>query len=61
MILVLGLEMGERVPRLLENFLLPRGELLAEILPLPLAHERLFVGRSIGLGFVVYRAAIFLR
>jgi hypothetical protein len=53
--------MGECLFGLLEDFLLPGEELLAEILPLTLVHERLFVGRSIRLGLVQYRAAVFLR
>src|SRR5258707_5997326 len=60
-ILVLGLKMGERFLGLLEDFLLPSDELLAEILPLALVHERLFVGRSIELGLVQYRATVLLR
>src|SRR5262245_59987646 len=60
-ILVLGLKMSPRFFGLLEDFLLPIDELLAEILPLALVRERLFVGRSIGLGFILYRAAAFLR
>src|SRR6266481_5716772 len=61
MVFVFGLEMGECPFGLLKDFLLPGEELLAEILPLTLVHERLFVGRSIGLGLVQYRAAVFLR
>src|SRR5262245_13848102 len=53
--------MSQRFFGLLEDFLLPIDELLAEILPLALVHERLFVGRSIELGFILYRAAVFLR
>src|SRR5260370_41190547 len=60
-ILVLGLKMGERFLGLLEDFLLPSDELLAEILPLALVHERLFVGRSIELGLVQYPAAVLFR
>src|SRR5262249_41874013 len=60
-ILVLGLEMGQRLLGLLEDLLLPREQLLAEILPLALVHEGLFVGRSIGLGLVQYCGAILLR
>jgi hypothetical protein len=52
MVFVFGLEMGECLFGLLEDFLLPGEELLAEILPLTLVHERLFVGRSIDLGLV---------
>src|SRR5262249_47605838 len=61
MVLVLGLQMRQCLSRLLEDLLLPGHELLAEILPLSLVHERLFVGRSIRLGPVLYRAAVFLR
>src|ERR671937_2892940 len=61
MVFVFGLEMGECFSGLLEDFLLPGEKLLAEILPLTLIHEWLFVGRSIGLGLVQYRAAVFLR
>src|SRR5215475_9371297 len=51
-ILVFSLEMGQRLPGLFEDLLLPGEQLLAEILPLALIHEGLFVGRSIGLGLV---------
>ncbi len=61
MILVLGLEMGQRLLGLFEDLLLPREQLLAEILPLALIHERLFVGRSVDLGLVQYSGAILLR
>ena len=61
MILVLGLEMGQRLLGLFEDLLLPREQLLAEILPLALIHEGLFVGRSVGLGLVQYSGAILLR
>ena len=47
MILVLVLEMLQRLLGLLEDVLPPVEQLLAEILPLALVHERLFVGRPI--------------
>src|ERR1700738_2561693 len=60
MILVFGLEMGERFLRLLEYFLLPGKQLLPEIFPLALIHEWLFVGRPIAFGLVQDRCAIFV-
>src|SRR5262245_66331189 len=53
--------MGQRFLRLLQDFVLPREQLLAEILPLALVHERLFVSRSVGLVLVEYSDAILLR
>src|SRR4030081_2135268 len=60
-ILVLGLEVSQRLLGLFENLLLPREQFLAEILPLALAHEGLFVGRSVDLALVQYRDAILMR
>src|SRR5262245_26410141 len=53
--------MGQRFLRLLQDLVLPREQLQAEILPLALAHERLFVRRSVGLVLVDYSDAILLR
>src|SRR5262245_42954477 len=53
--------MGHRVPRLLQDLVLPGEQLQAEILPLALVHERLFVSRSVGLVLVEYSDAILLR
>src|SRR5262245_38343403 len=53
--------MGQRFLRLLQDLVLPREQLLAEILPLALVHERLFVSRSVGLVLVEYCDAILLR
>src|SRR5580693_3167231 len=47
MILALVLKMLQRLLGFLEDILAPVEQLQAEILPLPLVHERLFVGRSI--------------
>ena len=47
MILVLGLEMRQRLLGLLEDVLSPDQSASAEVLALPLAHERLFVGRPV--------------
>src|ERR1700686_194381 len=55
MILILVLKMLQRLLRLLENFVLPRQELVAKILTLALVHEWLFVGRSIVLVLVQLR------
>src|SRR5262245_11813030 len=52
MILVLVLEMLQRLLGLLQDFLLPGEKLLAEVLPLALVHERLFVGGPIVLVLV---------
>src|SRR5262249_3598442 len=60
-ILALGLKMGQRLLGLFEYLLLPGEELLAEILPLAVVHERLFVGRSINLVLVEDRGAILVR
>src|SRR5262249_46309129 len=56
-----GPEIGPRLPCPFLGLLLPREQLLAEILPLALIHEGLFVGRSVGLGLVQYSSAILLR
>src|SRR5262245_62812977 len=61
MVLVLGLQVGQGFLGLLEDLLLPREQLLAEILPLALIHEGLFVGRSVELVLVEYCHAILLR
>src|SRR5262245_4222523 len=53
--------MGQRFLRLLQDLVLPGEQLQAEILPLALAHERLFVRRSVGLVLVEYGDAILLR
>src|SRR5258705_2985268 len=47
MILVLGLEMHQRLLGLLEDVLFPSHQLLAKVFALTLVHERLFVGRTI--------------
>src|SRR5580704_18143835 len=47
MILILVLQVLQRFPRLLEDLLLPGDEPLAEILPLAVAHERLFLRRPV--------------
>src|SRR5262249_9469190 len=54
-------EMGPRLFFLFLDLLPPREQLLAEVLPLALIHEGLFVGRSVGLGLVEYSGAILLR
>src|ERR1700681_148500 len=51
-ILVLVLKVLEGFLRLLENILLPRQQLLAEVVPLALVHERLLIGRPIGLALL---------
>src|SRR5262245_11267536 len=53
--------MGQRFLRLLQDLVLPREQLQAEILPLALVHERLFVRRSVELVLVDYSDAILLR
>src|SRR5262249_30129661 len=53
--------MGQRFLRLLQDLVLPGEQLQAEILPLALVHERLFVRRSVGLVLVDYSDAILLR
>src|SRR5262245_6090868 len=53
--------MGQRFLRLLQDLVLPREQLLAEILPLALVHEWLFVRRSVGLVLVENSDAILLR
>src|SRR6185295_108300 len=45
MVFVLGLEMRQGLLGLLEDIVLPGEQLDAEILPLALVHERLFIGR----------------
>src|SRR5262249_32613465 len=60
-LLVLRLKMSQRFFGLLAALLLSIEEIVAEILPLALAHERLFVRRSVGLGFSLYGAAVFWR
>src|SRR3954468_6258930 len=52
MVFALGLEMRQRLLRLFQDLFLPAEQLVAEILPLALIHERLFVGRSVGLVLV---------
>src|ERR1043165_443126 len=47
MVLVLVLEMLQGVPRLPQDLVLPDLQLGAEVLALPLVHERLFVGRPV--------------
>ncbi len=47
MILILVLQVQERLAGLAQNLFLPAQELLAEIFPLPLVHERLVLGRTI--------------
>jgi hypothetical protein len=47
MVLVLVLQVLERAPRLLEYFLFPGNQLLAEIVPLAIAHEWFFFGRTV--------------
>jgi hypothetical protein len=49
MVLVLVLEMLQRLLGYLEDILPPGEQLVAEILPLALVHERLFVGGPVGL------------
>src|SRR5262249_52463609 len=49
MVLILILEMLQRLLRLLEDVFFPVEQLLAEVFPLALAHERLFVGWPIAL------------
>jgi hypothetical protein len=49
MVLVLVLEMLQRLLGYLEYILPPGEQLVAEILPLALVHERLFVGGPVGL------------
>src|ERR1700730_5896610 len=51
-ILILVLEVLEGLLCLLENILSPSKQLLAEILTLAIVHERLFVGRPIGLALI---------
>src|SRR6516165_5600801 len=46
-VLVLGLEVSQRLLGFLENVLFPGQQFLPEILPLPLVHERLANGRSV--------------
>src|SRR5215831_6058869 len=53
--------MGQRFLRLLEDLVLPGEQLQAEILPLALVHERLFVRLSVELVLVDYSDAILLR
>src|SRR5262245_54943844 len=53
--------MGQRFLRLLQDLVLPGEQLQAEILPLALVHERLFVRRSVGLVLIEYSDAILLR
>src|SRR5215470_15812129 len=53
--------MGQRFLRLLQDLVLPGEQLQAEILPLALVHERLFVRRSVELVLVDYSDAILLR
>src|SRR5262249_27396370 len=60
-ILLLRPGKGQALPWPLLDLLLPPEQLLAEILPLALIHEGLFVGRSVGLGLVEYSGAILLR
>src|SRR5829696_649960 len=43
MVLVFVLKMLQRFPGFLEDFLLPGEQFVAEMLPLPLVHERLFI------------------
>ena len=50
---VLVLQMLEGLLGFLQDFFLPGVQLCAEIVPLPLVHERLFVGRPVGLGLVL--------
>src|SRR3954465_7168460 len=47
MVLILVLQMLQRVARFLEDLVLPHLELAAEIVALPLVHERLFTGRPL--------------
>src|SRR5262245_12924301 len=54
MVLVLILKVLERLLGLFQDVFPPRQELAAEVVPLPLIHERLFVGRPIIL--VLFRA-----
>src|SRR5437764_7313093 len=56
MVLVLGLEMRQRLLGFLEDILPPGEELVAEILPLALAHEGLFVRVPVFLLFVRQRS-----
>src|SRR5450756_1240022 len=51
MVLVLLLQMKERLLGLLQDVFPPCEQLQAEIVPLALVHERLLVGRQIRLGF----------
>src|SRR5674476_985776 len=51
MVLVLLLQMQERLLGLLQDVFPPCEQLQAEIVPLALVHERLLVGRQIRLGF----------
>src|SRR5476651_2428385 len=51
MVLVHLLQMQERLLGLLQDVFPPVEQLQAEIVPLPLVHERLLVGRLISLGF----------
>jgi len=46
-ILILVLEMLQRLLGLFQEFLLPLGQLLAEVFPLALVHERLVLGRTV--------------
>src|SRR6185312_9404843 len=50
MILVLLLQMQQGLFGFLEDVLTPDQQLHAEILPLPLVHKRLFVGRPVAFG-----------
>src|SRR5689334_9878819 len=47
MVLVLVLKMLERLLGFLQDVLAPREQLAAEVLPLALVHERLFLGRPV--------------
>jgi hypothetical protein len=49
MVLVLVMEMLQRLLGYLEDILPPSEQLVAEIIPLALVHERLFVGGPVGL------------
>src|ERR1041385_5638076 len=51
MVLVLVLQVLQGIARLLEDFLPPSEQALAEVVPLALVHEWLFVGRPVVIPF----------
>src|SRR3977135_263903 len=60
-VLLLGLEMGHSPLRLFHDLVPPNEQFLAEIIPLPLIHERRFVKRSVALVLVQYCRTVLMR